>query len=32
MADLLFMLGTALFFIVSRGFVAFCVRLLEENP
>jgi hypothetical protein len=31
MTDLLFILGTVLFFVASGGFVAFCAQLMEEQ-
>lgn len=31
MADLLFVVGTILFFVVSGGFMALCARLMEEK-
>lgn len=31
MADLLFILGTILFFIASDGFIRLCARLMEEQ-
>jgi len=32
MSDLLFVGGTLLFFVASGGFVALCLRLMEEKP
>lgn len=32
MSDLLFVAGTVLFFVASGGFVALCLRLMEEKP
>ena len=31
MTDLLFIVGTLLFFVASAGFVTFCARLMEEK-
>lgn len=31
MTDLLFVLGTILFFVASGGLMALCARLMEEN-
>ena len=31
MADLLFIIGTILFFIASGGFIVLCARLVEEK-